>query len=917
MSSFTGRFKRSRSKSEKATTPPKVVFGDLGSAYATITQKGTSGTPPSRGAIHGGLASPTETCTTWSPLQSPRSDKSASAPLLPNQRPNAIRLSHLSGDLFLPKGFGSSLPEASQVFDPFSVTGHKQDSVGPLEVKAELPDVHYDMTDGETTDASYRGPEEANIIYSHNYPDLPEDQPELCSKLSGAGQINVCDTPPPDRCGTIRRIATRHNYGEVGTNDDIRSFRGSHIHVSTTEDDGEFKGPAALQQDVTEEVQWSPRPSSELYMLDNHAAGPPSMTLPATPKNREAFKYGEPYDFSSPMAQTSHSSHSYGNTRRLLELSLPQFPHASPINDNLFQNLVNFAKEGQSSSSHGHSSKSFATFSIEDTQGNPITRPVSQREFQHLETAISTNLRRTSRTSNTAADVEFRKVGQISLTVPEGSGSEIGPGSSQTTCSSEHEPDLDFNAVRPTPRTRNGTPPLLFRSSSRVKRETDWETVGESNQTTSSVADFSDSASGTPPKSLLSVDASKVLKHPSHPRYNQSWDLQQDVHSGAFVLTPRHRLSAGMSVPSKNGVAPIPFQGARNYSHPVPLTARHRHPFVSHAPSMALSPSAVVLQQKQRPEADNKETAVESQDLSNWLNTTGTSALPAITGFADTYELSTVLEAPPLPTKNPYRQRRNFASDKQIGLQDFLSSPPRFVRRSAQKSSRNTGQVSSDMGVSYDTEAAPGIAPASSSAGPNSLVRLRSPRRRSEEINEGKRGEKGSNLGDGAGDKSHSSNPFNCPVQHQRHLTVTEKIATGDGVTEPAVAIVADTVSPPRRHARTRRSKCRPFCPLPHPVYGSGPLPECPRLKRHDPDPTPPATYEQRVARRYLAICACLPVLLPLYALRYLDFMMRIHTHGVYRAFPEWERRAAWGILVIWVMVALCVVPFATFVDRF
>ncbi|KAL8656381.1 MAG: hypothetical protein Q9210_000308 [Variospora velana] len=836
MSSFTGRFKRSRSKSEKATTPPKVVFGDLGSAYATITQKGTAGTPPSRGAIRGGVASPTEMYTTWSPLQSPQSDKSASAPLLPNKRPDAIRLSHLSGDLFLPKGFGSSLPETSQVFDPFSITGHKQDSVGPSDVKTELPDVHYGMTDGKTTDASYGGPEEVNVISPYNYPDLPEDQPELCSNLSGAGQIDVCDTPPPDRCGTIRRIATRHNYGEVGTNDDIRSFRGSHIHVSNTEDDGEFKGPAALQQDITEEVQWSPRPSSDLYVLDNHAAermagGPPSMTLPATPQNRKAPKYGEPYDCSSPMAQTSHSSQSYGNTRRLLELSLPHFPHASPINDNLFQNLVNFAKEGQSSSSHGHSSKSFATFSIEETQGNPITRPVSQGEFQHLETAISAHLRRTSRTSNTAAGVEFRRVGQISLTFSEGSGSEIGPGSSQTTSSSEHEPDLDFNAVRPTPRTRNGTPPLLFRSSSRAKRETDWETVGESNQTTSSVADFSDSASGSPPKSLLSVDASKVLKHPPHPRYNHSWDLQQDVRSGAFVLTPRHRLSAGISVPSNNGVAPIPFRGARNYSHPVPLTARHRHPFVSPAPSMAPSPSAVVLQQKQHPDVDNKETAIESQGSSTWLSTTGTSTLLAITGFAETYELSTVLKAPPLPTKNPYRQRRNFASDEQIELQDFLSSPPRFVPRSAQNSSRNTGQVSSDMGLSCDTESAPiftGITPASSSAGPNSLVRLRSPRRRSE-----------------------------------------------------------------------------------------GPLPACPRLKRHAPDPTPPATYEQKVARRYLAICACLPVLLPLYALRYLDFMMRIHTHGVYRAFPEWERRAAWGILVIWVMVALCVVPFATFVDRF
>lgn len=185
------------------------------------------------------------------------------------------------------------------------------------------------------------------------------------------------------------------------------------------------------------------------------------------------------------------------------------------------------------------------------------------------------------------------------------------------------------------------------------------------------------------------------------------------------------------------------------------------------------------------------------------------------------------------------------------------------------------------------------------------------------EANEGKRGDDGSNLRDGAGDKLHISNPFHDPVHEHAQLIVIEEDATKDGVTAPAVAVVADTVSPPGRHARTERFKCRRYCPLPHPVYGPGPLPESPRLKRHDPEPAAPATYEQIVARRYLAICACLPVLLPLYALRHLDFVMRIHTHGVYRAFPAWERRAAWGILVLWLMVALCIVPFATFADHF
>lgn len=71
-------------------------------------------------------------------------------------------------------------------------------------------------------------------------------------------------------------------------------------------------------------------------------------------------------------------------------------------------------------------------------------------------------------------------------------------------------------------------------------------------------------------------------------------------------------------------------------------------------------------------------------------------------------------------------------------------------------------------------------------------------------------------------------------------------------------------------------------------------------------------TYEQRVARHFLAVCALLPVLLPFYAMGYLDFLMRIYTGGQIAEFPRWEKRACWGLLAAWAFVALCVIPFAT-----
>lgn len=143
----------------------------------------------------------------------------------------------------------------------------------------------------------------------------------------------------------------------------------------------------------------------------------------------------------------------------------------------------------------------------------------------------------------------------------------------------------------------------------------------------------------------------------------------------------------------------------------------------------------------------------------------------------------------------------------------------------------------------------------------------------------------------------------------------TTSTTSSAGLAQPATAVLADAITPPRRHVRPIRR----YSPMPHPVYGNNPLAELPSLRRHNPAPRPIAAvaYEQRVARRYLKICACLPILLPLYATGALDFLMRLHTRGVTRELPKWEKRASWGLLAAWIVVALCVVPFSTFLHYF
>ncbi|KAL8722168.1 MAG: hypothetical protein Q9225_001312 [Loekoesia sp. 1 TL-2023] len=710
MSSLTGLFKRPRSKSEKALTPSKVVFGDLGTAYASIAQKNTPSTPNLRRAVAESASSPIETNAAWSSVQSPQSEVSPSAPLLSQRSPDVIRVSHLSGDLFLPKDFDNSPSKSkfSQAFDPFSFTGQDRSSSTTLDFKKHVLDGFFGTNAGEEVESSSedvkeKSPRETKLLSSSEYPELKEGQLVACSKLSGADIVHVDDGQPLDRCGTIQSLSKRHPYGQVGSNDDIHSVCGSHVKADDTDEEREVEGSKVVQQDTVEQVEWSPRSSLEVFAPEK-TSGPPAIALPQTPQGKGISRYRGLQEFSSPTEQVSRSSESYGNTRRLLELSFPQFPRPPSQGDSFFKELIDFAKEGPSSSSHGDSNKSFATFSIEEADGNLITRPVSQGEFQHLENAISSHLRRESQASNVAAGADYVHVGQISLRFPEGSEADRGPGSSQTTSSSEFEPDVDYSVVQPVLRTRNGTPPLLFGSSSRSKRDADWETVGDSSELTSSIADYSDSASRSPPKSLLFVNSGKMLKHPAHPRYNHSWDLQQDVRSGAYVLTPHYKLSGGSSFSHNNAVAPLALRkGLNNYSHPTPLTTNHCHPFASPAPQIGPSRSAGVIELSQHNNTNNTGKPLGSQASSAWT-TTGDSSSRAATSFARAHDSSAVLQAPPLPVKNPSRLLKKPVSAEQIELQSVISSRALLAPGYIQDNSSNMGPTLSTM-MNVDNDA--------------------------------------------------------------------------------------------------------------------------------------------------------------------------------------------------------------------
>ncbi|KAL8702574.1 MAG: hypothetical protein Q9201_004254 [Fulgogasparrea decipioides] len=763
MSSFASFFKRPRSKSEKAGTPPKIVYGDLDAAYASIAQKPSPITPHERRGGEERISFPAQTDVPWSPVQSPHSTASPSAPLLKHSSPDAIRASHLSGDLFLPEGFGNDRSKANlgSAWDPFVSRSADQDqgSFTTLDFKKHILDEYFDTDAGKdskadsrvTQDASQR---ETKLLPATDFPELGQAQLEACSKLSGVDQTESSQDNPLDRCGTIQSLSTRHEYGRVETNADIRSLYGAHSTVGDAEErlnatagniadlDFGLQRSASSQLEEVEQVEWSPRPSEELEVFERSkaqvyktAGGPPSAMLPRTPKAKEVVRdYGKAYP-SSAIDEVSHSPESYGNTRKLLQLSVPQFPQTPAQGDDFFERLINFAKEGQSSSSHGTSGKSFATFSIEESRGNIITRPVSQGEFQGLEQEISSHLRlREGQGHAEAASGDLVRVGQISLRFLDGSEvDEYRAPSSQTVSSSRSDVDAasSHGAVQPPVRTRNGTPPLLFGSLNQTKTETDWETVGDSNELSSSIADYSDSASRSPPKDSVLMAAGKVLRHPAHPRYNHSWDLQQDVRSGAYVLTPRYELSGGSSFPNRNAVEPLSMRkNITPYAHPTPLTVSHSHPFTSPPPEIALLQNASAHEAGQHININTTGEPLQSQGSSNWLSTAAGSVSRAATSFTGARNSLLAPRVPPIPKRSPWRQVKKLVSGEQIELQGGVNPKARSDPELVKNTSNKMEQTTSIKHEGKDLADVSTISTMASGAeGPSSHVRLRSPHR--------------------------------------------------------------------------------------------------------------------------------------------------------------------------------------------
>ncbi|KAL8769191.1 MAG: hypothetical protein Q9209_004825 [Squamulea sp. 1 TL-2023] len=954
-------FKRSRSKSDKLTTPPKIVFGDLNSAYKSIAQKSSPNTSEEHHHVHQSPSGPVKTSSASSPMRSPQSGASPSTAFLHSRKPDTIRISHLSGDLFLPRNFDSPEPNSKpqETWDPFNTSNHHRTSVRTLELKKNALDSYFGVTASirpETRQEQDQTRRETKVLSASDYPELEDAQLQTCSILSGAAKSDQeCDFNL-ERCTTIQSVPTRHQYGRVNTNEDIRSIHGAH----EVNQDG--KGSESARPDENQQVEWTPRSSEEVQAFTNMQAqgqnpgAPPSIALPQTPLGKGTVRY-RLEDPSSPSEQISSSSASYGNTQRLLQVSLPQLPGAPVPRNNLYHQLVQFAKDGQSSSSQGNSSMSFAEFSIEEANGVQITRPISQGEFQELQRTISSHRRRESCMSDETAGGSLVRVGQISFRFPDAS-SEVGlgPGSSQTAFSkSEVQVDWETGSVQVPLRTRNGTPPLLFGGLSRMKSDNDWETVGESNELTDSIADISDTASGSPPKSFPCLRPGQVLRHPAHPRYNHSWDLQQDVRSGAFVLTPRYvQLPGGNSFPNQNALETLALRGGpKNYSHPTPLTESHSHPFL--APPVRIAPAEVARLHEfdQRMEMANTQDQLQSQGSSAWLSTAGGGSFSyAPTTVAGGDNATTTAPVPPVPRKNPSRRwKQRVSKESLVGSRSFNFGFHLNKSKMDQVSSMEEGSIAhrptTPISIPYETllpvAAAP--APASTLGPPGSSIPPRSPLRKPEAESKLTK-ERPRNRCD---DKDHVLNPFN---DHTYHISgINGSASPVIDPSESPLAFPEEIFSPGRRgragpqafitteQAKYMRSKTpdwapsnlemhaiisplardrilpvpspispRLWKPTPHPLAHLGPREESPHLWHLHEKPRR-RSHQQVVSRYYLGACFFLPVLLVPYFLGGLDWVMRVHTGGSCRGMARFEKKLAVLFFCVWILVGVAFVP--------
>ncbi|KAL9001029.1 MAG: hypothetical protein Q9169_000513 [Polycauliona sp. 2 TL-2023] len=799
-----------------------------------------------------------------------------------------------------------------------------------------------------------------------DYPELESAQLQACSTLTAIEKPHQDSHSHGDRSGTIQTVAKRHPYGRVNTNEDIRSLHGSH-EVETSGKGSESVRPSGVMQ-----VEWSPRSSMEAGTIcEPFASGlqqpgaPPSRSLPQTPKNQGTVRY-RLEDLSSPSKDGSPSPASYGNTRQLLQLSSPRLPEVPLPGNNLYHQLLHFAREGQSSSSQGNSSTSFAEFCIEEAHGVPITRPITQGEFQDLQRTISEHRRRESHVSDETAGGGLVRVGQISLRfIDTSSEANLGPGSSQTVSSaSEPEVNWETDSTQVLQRTRNGTPPLLFGDHKHIKHDNDWETVGESNGMASSVADISDSLSGSPPRSFPSLRPTQVLRHPAHPQYNHSWDLQQDVRSGAFVLTPRHQLPTGTSFPNQNALEPLSLRaGPNNYSHPTPLTLRHENPFVTPPAPIAPQPRlAMAITQNE----------LQSQGTSAWLSTVDDSEYAAPNTFIGADSTLVNAPLPPIPAKNPSRRWNRRISKEPLPHRrsfnfGFHTSRSKLDQVSAMEEG-STVNISASPAAASATR----LAPITVMDGSGSSIPPRSPLRQfgseylHQCVSQTKNNEptaaeakafKQRPQAQPDDDEDSLLNPFRDPIPHEHNTSRSASPAHTNPFHSPP-AFPQDTFTSDRRHrpvdsnrtlefitteqARYMRSQSpdwaptniemqaiisplararilpvpspvspRLWTPTPHPLAHLGPREESPHLchlRKPSTISGTRMTHQQVVSRYYLVACALvMPPSLAFYAIGNLDWVMRMHTGGVHVEMAGHEKRLA--VLVLCVQV-LCVVAF-------
>lgn len=97
--------------------------------------------------------------------------------------------------------------------------------------------------------------------------------------------------------------------------------------------------------------------------------------------------------------------------------------------------------------------------------------------------------------------------------------------------------------------------------------------------------------------------------------------------------------------------------------------------------------------------------------------------------------------------------------------------------------------------------------------------------------------------------------------------------------------------------------------PTPHPLAHLGPREESPHLW-HLHAKSRRRSRQQVVSRYYLGVVFLfLPVLLPVYFLGGLDWVMRVHTGGMYRGMAGFEKKLAVLFFCVWILVGGAFVP--------